>query len=155
MATECMEERLEKLERTTRRYRLVLAGLSMAILATGVIWVVMVTTSRALAQKTGEARKIIRASQFDLVDENGKDHGGLCVTKDGTALLVLMDENGMTRFQVYVTNEGPVLNLVDENGQKRVALGPGKTEQAGKLTTYTESSLRLIDRGGSVIWSAP
>ena len=155
MDREDLSERVAKLELTARRYRAVLTCVGVTTLTILAGLAAMEVTGRALAQKPESTKKTIRANQIDLVDSNGNHRGGMAVTPDGAALFALSDANGLTRFQVYVNNDGPVLNLADENRQIRVVLGPGKTEQAGKLTTYTESSIRLFDGSGSMIWSAP
>ena len=44
-------------------------------------------------------KKVIRANQFILEDENGKPHARLVVTKDGPGLN-LFDENGKAIWSV-------------------------------------------------------
>jgi hypothetical protein len=152
---ERMEERMAKLEQESRRFRLVATCLGLAVIAGVIVFVAMSTTGMALAQKPKVVPDIIRAHQFSIVDAEARDRGGLVVMNDGVALLDLFDGYGRERFQVRVTDEGTVLRLLDETGVTRAVIGPGKTEQAGKLTTYTESSIRLADGHGSVVWIAP
>ena len=142
MATGTTEERLEKLERTTRRYRLVLAGLGTVVLAC-VIWVGL-----------GTARKDIRAREFIVEDKKGDVRIGLGVAETGPRL-IMFDEKGQARIGLVVTEAGPVLELVDEKGKLRAQAGVGTAEQDGKLITFTESSLRLFNGDGTLTWSAP
>ena len=116
MVTGTTEERLEKLERTTRRYRLALAGPGIAVLAGVVIWVAIRCVSPAQAQNPVGAGKVIRARQFILEDENGETRAALYVDKDGPTL-GLTDEKGQARAMLYVGKVGPVLGLLDEKGK--------------------------------------
>lgn len=143
MVTGTTEERLEKLERTTRRYRLVLAGIGIVVLAGAVIWVVIETAGRAQAQKPSEAGKVIRAREFILEDEKGETRATLDMVagapslslvggegKGGVALtatpygptLVLVDGKGEMRVMLAVTEGAPMLWLYDKNGKRRAGL---------------------------------
>ena len=151
METQSMEERLgrleEKLSRTERRYRFVLASLGTAVITSVVIWVALGTAGRAQAQKPTEATKVIRAKGFILEDENGKTRAQLSMNELGPGL-VLYDENGNglavlytfklsffdekreVRARLLVTGRESVLDLFDEKGVCRTGLrfgyaGPG------------------------------
>jgi hypothetical protein len=135
METESLEDRLRKLEeklaRTERRYRFVLAGIGIAVLACAVIWVVIGAAGRTQAQKPGETGKVIRANAFVLVDEQGDTRAVLAAGKDGLEPgLCLFDEKGEVRAALSVSDDGPRLVLYDEKGTPRAGLnafkdGPG------------------------------
>jgi len=171
MATGTTEERLEKLERSTRRYRLVLAGLGTAILAC-VIWVGLGTAGKVRGFRVGRftVRELvvednkgnIRAALVPtedamglcLYDKKGQRSAWLGVTNAGPKLQ-LADENDNVRAQLGVNEAGPVLMLADESDNVRAQVGVGTAEQDGKLITFTESSLRLFNAVGTLTWSAP
>ena len=121
MVTGTTEERLEKLERTTHRHRLVLAGIGVAVLACAIIWVVIGTAGKAQAQSPGNPPKDIRASQFVLEDGNGKTRALLVMTEDGPGLF-LYDENGKLRADLSEINGVPAVSLFDKNGKGRTQL---------------------------------
>ena len=69
-----IEQRLEKLERTVRRYQLAFGILGLALLATTAI----ACSQQALAaQKNAAIPKVIRARKFELVDKKGTPYGAL------------------------------------------------------------------------------
>lgn len=138
------EERLEKLERTTRRYRLVLAGLGIAVLACAVIWVVTGTAGSTQAQRPVEAGKVIRANAFVLEDENGKVRATLTGDEDGPVLW-LQDEKTKVRAMLIMPEGELALCLTNEQGEVRVGLGVSKDR----------GWLNLYDEKGKVIWRAP
>ena len=147
METESMEERLgkleEKLARAERRYRLVLAGTGIVVLACAAIWVVLGAAGRAQAQNPGEAGKVIRASKFILEDEKGELRAVLGMTDDGPRL-GLYDEAGESGVEMAVLKDGPKLALHDEKGQTRVELS---------IDDMAESALRMYDENGKArIW---
>ena len=161
METEDTEERLKKLERATRRYRLALVSMG-AVLACAVAWVVIGTAGRAPVQKPGEAGKVIRANRFVLEDENGDIRAALA--EPG---LVLYDANGQVRAGLTMTDYGPSLALSDENGQTRAALGASKDGpllalndengkgRAGLFVTKDGPALVLFTAGGQVLTKLP
>jgi len=163
MATESLEDRVKKLE---RRYRLVLAGIGLAVLACAVVWVVAGATSRAQAQNPAEAGKVIRVRKLILEDEKSKPRVWLGVTQDGP-VLDLDDEKGKTRVLLAVRQDMPGLGLYDEKGKDRVLLGvsqagPGLDlyDEKGKTCVLLAVSqdgpgLFLNDEKGKTIWSAP
>ena len=75
------------------------------------------TTGIAQAQGANIGSKVVRATQFILEDETGKDRAVLGVGKDGSAL-VLADETGKPRTALIVLKNGPLLTLLDENGNR-------------------------------------
>ena len=122
MATETVEERLAKLERTARRYRLVLASLGVAVLACAVIWVVRGTAGRARVQKSAEAGTATRAKGLILEDENGTPRATLTADEDGPVLW-LQDKEARVRAMLIMPEGELALCLTNEQGETRVGLG--------------------------------
>ncbi|MDD4889388.1 MAG: hypothetical protein PHU85_05620 [Phycisphaerae bacterium] len=106
-----------------------------------------------------EPVKVIRATAFVLVDDEGRERAKLEMRKDGPGLafydqngspratlgvevfgmsLVLADENGKARVMQTVGKDGPTLSLLDKNEKPRVCLGYVKAEP----------SLDLFDANG-------
>ena len=144
MVTENVEERLERLERTTRRYRLVLAGIGTVVLVCAVIWVVLGGVGRVQAQQSAKAGKVIRANKFILEDENGKVRAELTMDKGGP-ILELGNENGKVRAELFTDSSGrPWLALYNKYGN------------CIRLTISKDgTALDLFDESGSLLWSAP
>jgi len=92
-----------------------------------------------------------------LFDKNGKVRASLLALKAGPGL-ALFDENGKTRAELTTMGKGkdmPGLILYDENGKVRASLGADQTETPdGRKITYPESSMRLFNPEGKVIWAA-
>jgi len=97
----------------------------------------------ARSQVTGTANQI-RASDFLLVDENGRARAELGIIKDGTRLAIY-DENGQTHAALVVTKDGSHIALHDENGEIRALLS----------VTKEGPVLALLDEDGEVISGAP
>ena len=76
-------------------------------------------------ERTEAVPEVVKARQFLLVDENGKERAGLSMGKDGP-VLVLVDENGKERAGLSMGKDGPGLALMDENEKPRAVLGMGK-----------------------------
>lgn len=90
-----------------------------------------------------------------LFGENG-DEGAILGVGDRGATVGLVDTAGTARASLSLTDIGGVLELRDESGGVRSQLGAGRTKtQDGRRTTFPESSLRLFNPDGNLIWSAP
>lgn len=91
------EKRLEKLEKelglAKRRNRWLLGGVGLVLGMFALAWATIGTAGKAQAQATGPAKKVIRANEFVVEDENGKPRAGLSVLK-GVAGLALVDGKG-------------------------------------------------------------
>jgi len=78
--------RLEKVERELlagkRRNRCLLVASRLGLVGVALVWALATITPTAQAQ----GRKVIRANQFIVEDENGKSRAGLNMTKDGVGL---------------------------------------------------------------------
>lgn len=78
--------------------------------------------------------------------------------REGNTSLIMMDSRMRSRTVVGLSGDGePHLSLLDENGQKRLALG--SAEITNPLTGAPErrscSSIVLFDEDGEVLWSVP
>jgi hypothetical protein len=142
------EKRLEELERELfaekRRTRWVLAAVLVGVVGVGLALTWGTIRPTAQTQGANSGPKVIRATQFILEDETGKDRAMLVVSKDGPGL-TLYDENGQTRAVLSADKDGPVLALNDETGKARAGLGVDKDG----------SGLDLLDESGRRIWSQP
>ncbi len=111
-----IEDRLEKLEkelsRAKGRNRWLLVSLCLGIgLLAGVCW-----SGAASTQPARAALKVVRANEFILEDENGKNRAQLGVDKNGS-VLSLYGENGKKRAELGVVKAGAGLVLADEKGK--------------------------------------
>jgi hypothetical protein len=168
MVTENIEERLVKLEHTTRRYRIVLTSLGLVIVACAAVCLGLGSVGRALAQKTGEASRTIRANEFVLEDENGHTRAMLRMTASGP-MLALYDEGFNPHIVLQAAKGGSALILMDENGKPRISLnanvtaGPGLALRDGDgvyrvivaNTVESGPGITLYNRKASRIWGAP
>jgi len=115
------EERLETLERELARAkrgnrRMVLAGAGLLLGLFALLVAGRSITGVAQGQEKAADKKVIRANEFVLLDEQGRERGRLAVLKDGP-WLSLYDEKGIPRIMLTMTNDGPRLFLSGENGK--------------------------------------
>jgi hypothetical protein len=128
----------------------------------------MDTEATAQVQGANTGRKVIRANQFVLEDENGKTRAVLDVGKDGVPGLYLYDDNGTPRAMLGVGNYGSVLALCDKNGKTLVSLtvsndgsslrlSDDKGKPRVRLTVGNDGvpGLALLYENGVNIWSKP
>jgi hypothetical protein len=114
-----LEERLENMERKLGQVKRRQRGLLGAVLlvAGGLIipLVFETTASRARGQGAGTAKEM-RARKIIIEDENGNARAQLFAGIDGP-MLILWDENGMIRAGLTAAKDGTMLALYDENGK--------------------------------------
>jgi len=91
------EQRLAKLEKglaaANRRNRWLLGIVSVVALGVGLSWVFAVTSGTAMASRSADESQIIRAAGFVLVDDQGRERGGLVCT-GSTTRVALRNANG-------------------------------------------------------------
>jgi hypothetical protein len=142
-----VEERLESVERELaqqkRRCRRVVTGLIVANVAGVLAWAIIGKTPIAFGQTAAE-KKVIRANEFILEDENGKTRAQLSTDKDGTRL-ILTDANGKDRVGLHASNDDAWLVLSDANDKGYATL----------FTHKNEPRLKLLDENGKTVFSAP
>ena len=100
------EKRIERLERRSS-WVIALNGLLLSVLL--LAW----TNDRP------DARDVLQAELFQLVDGQGTVHGELRMNAEGPAL-VLFDDEGNPRVDLFHDREATALYLKDEDGQPRV-----------------------------------
>ncbi len=115
-----MAQRLSRLERSDRCWKLLASSLLGALL--------ILTLMGASTQKNGNVAEVIRAQRFVLIDADGQTRGELTVEKEWSGLR-LKDANGRVRALLAIESEGPVLELWDEKGKARTTLGVGRKGQ--------------------------
>lgn len=171
---EILTERLDHLERTTRRWKWITTGVSCLTLV-GVI-AVGLGVFVAFGIATDDKRSLT-TPQLRLQQRLDSITGGLLTAIDDGADMILRSEagimkvaatrslyieltggNGRPRAVLAVADDGePYLNLYDADGTLRVTLG--RTELRTIRTGATEKrpvgSLVFFDRAGKVVWSAP
>lgn len=180
------EERIEKLEAELTETK---AGLAVAkrlisrlMVGAGVVLgmfalfvAVRAITGVAYSQAGGNIAEVIRAKNFEMVDNQGKTRatlkvnvGGvllglldekgrhrvvLRVTENGEAGLELADEKGTLRGMLTSAKGGSGLSFADEKGYVRSYLGVSQTKTPdGKTSTYPVSTLSFGGPDGKVIF---
>jgi hypothetical protein len=138
-ADEDMRDRLTRLERTLRRWRLAGYGM-LAVL--GVI--ILIGAAVRTDPKTADE---VLARHFILVGRTPSPRASLTLGKDGGPGLLFFDQQGKVRAGLTLLADGrPSVGLLDAQGQSRVV-----------LTVESDGTpiLRLLDAQGKVLWSAP
>jgi len=138
---EMISERLTKLERQNRRWKLSAA----AALALGVLTVVL--------GQSGPGKNIVEADAFVVTDSNGTGRAVLSMSDDQGPTLTLNDAQGRTRAVLSVLQDQACLALLDSNGTPRLRFG---TEPDGSEIVFNgpESVTRMSlkqDSDGSLI----
>lgn len=100
--------------------------------------------------------EVVRASRFELVDDDGKLRAGLGVLPGGGTMLTLMDDQYRDRIALMVTEQGPALVLTSDLDQARVlvALEPEGDSNVTRIEVYDETGETQfgirVDGDGSV-----
>jgi hypothetical protein len=170
-------KRLERVERSVRRYRAAL-GIVCLLLAVGLLITSgFFATGHARAATSAPAQIVARS--FVLVDANGRTRAKLGVGTGGPFLglydkagnmraglgivgdaptLALRDKAGKMRVALAIAGDAPGLVLSDKAGTPRAALGSAaslENKATGSTETRAESSLVLFNQRGRVLWEAP
>ncbi len=166
MSEPTLVERLERVERENRRWKVI--GIGVVILV-------------GLALFTGAAKPRVqdevRARRFTLVDSKGKIQGFLGFSAIGSPTLFLFDNPTVTLFdserrprvqlaggvlesglRLYAKSGDPLADLYIESGEwPRLALYDKSKRRRVALQVLFDGSpgLTLKERGGKTIWSAP
>ena len=103
---------------------------------------------------------LVRARQFVLVDQSGKDRASLVTDAAGSVFLIMFDRNGKPRADLSVGNFGPSLTLLDPSGQARAVFGStmlvgSHVSDNGAVERTPASSIVLFDRNGKLLWRQP
>ncbi|MBU2497712.1 MAG: hypothetical protein KKE57_02315, partial [Proteobacteria bacterium] len=130
-----------------------------------------------LVDPDGRDRWVLKLSKDDepnitFINKNGWAPMAIGVNKNGSPFfnmvlepakgegpsLILMDSDMKNRAILGLERDrGPYLNLLDENGQVRVALGRSEITNpiSGQKEERPCSSIILYDEQGEIIWAAP
>ncbi len=114
-----IEERLESLERQNRRIKL--AGLAALVIAGAVVLTGLAWPRGSASGQAGKSATVIRATEFVLVDAQGRTRAALEMYMGGPEL-VLYDANGKLRARLDVSPDGQGLRLYDANEKARAVL---------------------------------
>jgi hypothetical protein len=138
-ADDTVWQRLVRLERTVRRWRMIGCGL-LAVLGLALLL-------GAAGRKDLKAAEDVLARHFILMGRGPRPLGSFLVGKEGTPSLLLFDQQGAVRAGISILDGGrPSLGLLDAQGQSRLVL---------TLEPNGTPVMRLLDAQGQVIWSAP
>ena len=135
-----IEQRLEKLERTVRRYQLAFGILGLALLATTAI----ACSQQALAAENNAAiPEVIRARKFEVVARNGKP-----IVQIGS----LKFPNGREYGQIVVRSDSGVptwVTTANDEGGGSIALFDGKLR--GKQPPTPAVYIEAIPKIGGIM----
>lgn len=141
---ECLEERLNRVERQNRWLSVALGGILLLVVV------------GATDQKDE-----IRAGSFKLVDGKGVARAEFAI-KDDNPGLVFLDESGTDRIKIFHDQDGTGLYISDGDGTTRIGIaqfahgGGGVAlhgpESKGAVVLYfkDQGSLRFFDTEGNV-----
>lgn len=128
-----LAQRLSRLERELKRWRV----------AVSVLGIVALITFAGAAVATPDK---LRARECVVIDTKGKEIAALWAFGD-MPTLTLQDKDGKPRAQFDLLPDGsPRLYFADANQRIRLRLG---------ANTEGRSHLEVINHGGKVIWEAP
>jgi hypothetical protein len=170
---ELFSKRLAEVEKQNRRIKQVLLLVVVVIGGLGIMGQGQVGQPlrelRILAQDSPEKRTLaqrpviedlVRAHQFVLADQNGKDRASIVTDGAGSVFLIMFDRNGKPRADLSVGNFGPSLTFLDPSGQARAVFGStmlvsSHVSENGVVERTPASSIVLFDKNGKLIWRQP
>ena len=169
---EFFSSRLAQVEKQNRRIKQVLLLAVIAIGGLGIMGQGQRQPGQELrillqdsAEKRASAERsvvedLVRARQFVLVDQSGKDRASLVTDAAGSVFLIMFDRNGKPRADLSVGNFGPSLTLLDPSGQARAVFGStmlvgSHVSDNGAVERTPASSIVLFDRNGKLLWRQP
>jgi len=98
------------------------------------------------------------APRVELLDKEGVRRVNLGLYVDDDPALILHDADGDMRLVMKASEAGPTLTLLDDNKQSRAILGAFMdTDRYGDSDPVQrpESSLRMYDPDGELLWTCP
>jgi len=165
---EFFSSRLAQVEKQNRRIKQVLLLVVIGIGGLGIMGQGQRQPGQELrillqdsAEKRASAERsivedLVRARQFVLVDQSGKDRASLVTDAAGSVFLIMFDRNGKPRADLSVGNFGPSLTLLDPSGQARAVFGStmlvgSHVSDNGAVERTPASSIVLFDRNGKLL----
>ena len=169
---EFFSSRLAQVEKQNRRIKQVLLLVVIGIGGLGIMGQGQRQPGQELrillqdsAEKRASAERsvvedLVRARQFVLVDQSGKDRASLVTDAAGSVFLIMFDRNGKPRADLSVGNFGPSLTFLDPTGQARAVFGStmlvgSHVSDNGAVERTPASSIVLLDRNGKLLWRQP
>ena len=130
-----IEQRLEKLERQNRMFKIIIVAISLGCAAIA-----------AAGGSAGED-KVIMAREFRLIDSQGKTRGLFSLEAGGSPVIALFDAKGKNRGSFGLLADGsPFFGLY---------AAQGKTRGLFSLLADGTQVFGLRDAREKTIWSAP
>lgn len=106
------------------KYRLIVACVSTSILTA-------IGTQPFLGKAAYAQSDILRTSQLEVVDKEGRVRGGLVYRDNPSgAYFYLKDSNGQTRISMHARNDTPHIGILDSNGKVQLTLAVSSDDAA-------------------------
>ncbi len=151
-----------------KRYFLIIIFTLVGGMIGGIISNRFIIGSPAFAEKSSRNRlKSIGAEKFVVTDKDGDIRAVFGLVEEAPTLMMFGRDGSLPRFLIFDdkrcraelylgANGEPSLNLYDEKGTMRTALGTVriKLPKTGEIQNLY-SSLVLFDKNGNVQWSSP
>lgn len=135
---QALEDRLQKLERTNRRWRWAALGLGTALVA----------MSAMAAHRADDVADLVQARRFEMVNDKGLPLVAI-EQVGGAPLISLRSQEGDPAVTILATDEGGHLTIANEKLQQVVALGT-TVKGAGTVTTFDGRGNELVEIGATV-----
>ncbi len=150
-----IEERIANLERELanakqRTRRLMFAGIVL-VAASGATWLASGGEAQAQALVTGRATGTIRAREFIVESNDGKERAKMSSTDGSGTSLQLCDENGKVRVLLSVGTKWVGLSLSDDNSKPRAALSASNQESMLTLKDENGRARVSLDAGNPAV----
>jgi hypothetical protein len=132
-------ERIERLEKKLRHMRIAAAA-SLTLLGAGLL----------MGQAPNRTAKVVEASAFLLVDENGKERASLQATKDGGAALIFRHQDAVTDARFALLGDGSIsLSMKNPKKSATLELAQDGTAALRINEKYAKSAVEVgIDNAG-------
>ena len=131
MEKDSLDQRLERLERQCRRWRL--AGIIFAAIVGTPILAALVAF--ITSDGTREAKRVL------IRDNDGRIRMDMGTVKDGTPSLLFAGASGTPRMEIRVdADEAPVMQMRDEGGKVRLSIAVGREGPTLSLNDKDENA---------------
>jgi hypothetical protein len=160
------EQRIDELERQSRRFRRTGMAALMAVCLTVAVCAGLLATSCA-GSKDAQQPTVVTGTEFRLVDSSGMTRAVLAM-ENSYPLLRFYNEDGKIRASVGLQEYGPSLFLARDNGRPGTSIGVGAHgpamafgDSAGNvrilLTVDSMGAPKMVlrDTAGHTAWTAP